>query len=256
VAQADRLGVLPAAGRQDVPVRGGARTVTLVPVSALAGTRAVRMTDVDGTVYWLEYRAATGQDEWLGTAGDSYGLQSGVLLRRAGALPDTSLLLDGTPSSSTSWDDDLQDALPVGSPVSVGRGHFAIDVQKVTAGSAVVRVTPSAPAAAAVTAPRPAAPQGVVLPAGTGRVATVRPIGAPVAAAPLSRVPTAATTATTATVPLPRVAGAVTAGPGTPRLAPAADQTLLGGPWVPAVGALLLVVSVLVLVRVRRVFAR
>jgi hypothetical protein len=255
VAQAARLGVLPAAERQDVPVRGGARTVTLVPVSARAGTRAVRMTDVDGTVYWLEYRAATGQDGWLGTSGDPYGLQSGVLLHRSGALPDTSLLLDGTPSAVAGWDADLQDALPIDSSVSVAGGHFSIDVQSVTAAGAVVRVNPSAPAAAAVPAPQPAAGRGVVLPAGTARVATVRPTGGtPVAAAPLPPVPGPA--ALTAAAPLPRVAGAVAAGPGSPRLAPAADHTFLGGPWVPAAGALLLIVALLVLVRVRRVLAR
>jgi hypothetical protein len=200
----------------------------------------------------LEYRAATGQDGWLGTSGDAYGLQSGVLLHRTGALPDTSLLLDGTPSPAAGWDGDLQDALPVGSPVSVGGGHFTIDVQRTTADGAVVRVTPSAPAAAAISAPRPAAPQGVVLPARTARVATVRPVDAPVAAAPLPR----STATATATGPLPRVPGAVAAGTGTPRLVPAAHRTLLDGPWVPAGGALLLVVLVLVLVRVRRVFAR
>jgi hypothetical protein len=82
----------------------------------------------------------------------------------------------------------------------------------------------------------------------------VRPIDAPVAAAPLPRVPGTATA--TATGPLPRVPVAVAAGTPTPRLVPAAHHTLLDGPWVPAGGALLLVVLVLVLVRVRRVFAR
>lgn len=253
VAQAARLGVLPAAARQDVSLRGGARTVTLVPVSSRAGTRAVRMADVDGTAYWLEYRTPAGQDGWLGTSdGNKYGLQSGVLLHRSGALPDTSLLLDGTPSAPAGWDADLQDALPVGSPVSVAAGHFSIDVQSVTADGAVVRVTPSAPATAAIPRPAPAAAQGVVLPAGGGQVTAGKPLVAPVATAPLPPVAVNATT----TVPVPHGTGAVAAGPGTARLIPAADHTLLGGPWVPAAGALLVLVLVFVLVKVRRVFAR
>jgi hypothetical protein len=217
------------------------------------------MTDVDGTAYWLEYRTPTGQDDWLGTSEDVYGLQSGVLLHRTGALPDTSLLLDGTPSAPADWDADLQEALPVGSPVSVAGGHFSIEVQSVSAAGAVVRVAPSAPAAAAVVAPSPAVPQGVVLPSGTGRVSHVVPSSTPVAAAPVAAAPVAAAPvspvrggALTATVPVRRVAGAVAADPGTPRLAPAAEHTVLGGPWVPALGALLVLALVFVLVKVRR----
>lgn len=251
VAQAARLGVLPAAERQDVPLRGGTATVTLSPLSGRTGTRAIRMVDADGTAYWLEYRTPTGQDSWLGTPDDLYGLESGVLLHRTGALPDTSLLLDGTPSSRAGWNDDLQDALPVGTPVSVAGGHFSIDVQSVTADGAVIRVTPSAPAAAAVAAPAPRAPQRVVLPSGTGRIATtsVAPTAAPQPLVPAPAVvPVAA--------PEAHVAGAVAAAPGSPRLAPAADRTLLGGPWVPALGALLVLMLVFVLVKVRRTFAR
>ena len=50
------------------------------------------------------------------TAADIVGLQAGVLLHRAGPLPDTSLLLDGTPSARAGWAADLSDALPVGAP--------------------------------------------------------------------------------------------------------------------------------------------
>jgi hypothetical protein len=252
VAQSARLGVLPAAARQDVPVRGGVRAVTLAPLSGRTGTRAVRMIDVDGTTYWLEYRTPAGQDGWLGTSDDLYELGGGVLLHRAGALPDTSLLLDGTPSTPAGWDADLQDALPVGSPVSVAGGHFSIDVQSLTADGAVVRVTPSAPAAASVAAPSPAAPRGVVLPSGTGRVRIGPPHSAPVAAVQLPPAPSDRAVG----LPLRRVAGAVADGPGTPRLAPAAERTLLGGAWVPALGALLGLALVFGLVKGRRIFTR
>jgi hypothetical protein len=60
----------------------------------------------------------------------------------------------------------------------------------------------------------------------------------------------------TAAAPAPHVAGAVAAGADSPHLAPAAERTLLGGPWVPAVGALLVLALVFVLVKVRRDFPR
>ena len=82
---------------QSLTVRRGAATVTLAPLAGRTGTRALRLTDAEGVDYWLEYRTATGRDAWLGTGADRPALDAGVLLRRAGALPDTSVLLDGTP---------------------------------------------------------------------------------------------------------------------------------------------------------------
>ena len=189
-----------------------------------------------------------------------YGLQSGVLLRRAGALPDTSLLLDGTPSAPAGWDADLQDALPVGSPVSVAGGHFSIEVQSVTAAGAVVRVTPSAPAAAAAAAPAPAAPQGVVLPGG-GRhgSATWCRRTAPVAPRRCRACRWLRRVGPRGACPPPRSRarrGCRAAAPGTPRLAPAAERTLLGGPWVPVRWAPCSCSALaFVLVKVRRIFA-
>ena len=253
VAQAARLGVLPAAARQDVSLRGGARTVTLVPVSSgRARGRSGWPTSTAPRTGWSTARRPARTAGWGRPTATSTACRAGVLLHRSGALPDTSLLLDGTPSAPAGWDADLQDALPVGSPVSVAAGHFSIDVQSVTADGAVVRVTPSAPATAAIPRPAPAAAQGVVLPAGGGQVTAGKPLVAPVATAPLPPVAVNATT----TVPVPHGTGAVAAGPGTARLIPAADHTLLGGPWVPAAGALLVLVLVFVLVKVRRVFAR
>ena len=48
------------------------------------------MTAADGTVYWLEYRAPTGQDAWLGTAQNRFALDAGLLalLRENGLLYD------------------------------------------------------------------------------------------------------------------------------------------------------------------------
>ena len=87
-----------------------------------------------------------------------------MLLRRAGALPDTSLLLDGTPAAAAGWDGDLQSALPVGTPVPVAGGAFSVVVRSVGAAGAEVAVTPAPSVAAAAPAPRAAAPAPSVLP--------------------------------------------------------------------------------------------
>jgi hypothetical protein len=174
-AQAARLGVLPAAEQQSLTVGSGAATVTLAPLSGRTGTRGLRLTDADGVDYWLEYRTATARDGWLGTAADRYRLQSGVLLRRAENLPDTSVLLDGTPTAPAAWDRDLQSALPVGTPVPVSADDFSVVVQSVGAAGAVVQVTP-APGAGVAPAPRPAPPAPGTVMSGT--------VGEPQEAAP------------------------------------------------------------------------
>ena len=146
--QAARLGLLRADQVQTV---SAAATVTLVPVSVHTGLRAVRLVDDEGAVYWLEYRAPVGRDAWLATAANRYGLDSGVQLRRASALPDTSLLLDGTPSGPGGWSADLRSALPVGRAVSVSQGDFAVTVVSTTATGAQLRITTGTPTPAPVT---------------------------------------------------------------------------------------------------------
>jgi hypothetical protein len=245
VAQAARLGVVPQAQEQSVSVRDAARTVTLAPLADRAGTRALRLISADGTQYWLEYRVAAGQDAWLGTTANSYGLQAGVLLHRSGDLPNTALLLDGTPAAAAGWDADLQDALPVGSPVTLAGGHFAVEVQSLTADGAVVRVVPSAPAAAAATsAPAPRAGAGdVVLPssrsAGQGSAAQQVPADASVAAAPAAD--PAAAYAPAAAVPA------------TPQLRATATSHSSLGFVVPVAGALLAGALLLAARRTRRI---
>jgi hypothetical protein len=174
-AQADRLGVLPAAQQQALTVQADAATVTLAPLSGREGTRALRLTDAEGVDYWLEYRTATDRDAWLGTAANRYRLQTGVLLRRGEGLPDTSVLLDGTPAAAEKWDGDFQSALPAGAPVPVSGGDFVVVVQSVSAEGAVVSVTPHPPVGAtAPAAPAPRASRGGVM-SGTATAATEVP---------------------------------------------------------------------------------
>jgi hypothetical protein len=244
-AQAARLGVLPAAQERTVFLKDPARTVTLAPLAGRGGMRALRLTDADGSQYWLEYRTAAGQDGWLGTANDVYGLQAGVLLHRTGDLPDTALLLDGTPSAAAGWDADYSEALPVGSPVTVSGGHFAIEVQAITAAGAVVRVVPSAPTAAAVPpAPQSPTPAGGnrVLPGtgstGHGPAAQQAPATAPVVAATPAE-----------------AASDVAAAPAAPQLRTTATSRT--GLVVPLVGALLACGALLLAARrVRRLAGR
>ena len=79
-AQAVRLGLLAGSDQRTVNSSGTAATYTLGPLSGTTGVRALRLVDPAGVVYWLEYRAASGQDAWLGNAGNRFGLQVGVLL--------------------------------------------------------------------------------------------------------------------------------------------------------------------------------
>jgi hypothetical protein len=154
VAQAARLGVLPASAQQAMTVDGAGGAVTLAPLGERSGTRALRLTDAVGTDYWLEYRAPSRRDAWLGAGANAYGLDQGVLVRRAGGLPDTSLLLDATPSTLGSAD--LQVALPLGRPVALAGGAFTVVVDAISPAGATLRVA-TAPAVASAPAPAPAA---------------------------------------------------------------------------------------------------
>jgi len=176
-AQAALLGALPAASQQSLTVWGSATTATLSPLSGRAGTRALQLTDADGVSYWLEFRTATGQDGWLASA-NRFGLETGVLLRRAGGLPDTSVLLDGTPSSAAGWDADYRAALPVGVAVPVSGGDFSVVVESVSTTGAVVSVTPAPPAAAGTPAPAPQRATGGVVMSGAGEAAAEAPVAA------------------------------------------------------------------------------
>ncbi|WP_116453502.1 FG-GAP repeat domain-containing protein [Blastococcus litoris] len=123
-------------------------TYRLSPLGGGTGVRTLQIAVPGGAgpdVYWLEYRAATGQDAWLGDARNYYGLDAGVLLRHAGPdLDHTSVLLDGTPSTAGGVGD-LQVALPVGAPVHLARAGLSITVQSLTAGQATVRVAADPP---------------------------------------------------------------------------------------------------------------
>jgi hypothetical protein len=246
--QADHLGVLPAAASTPLSVYGGAGTVTLSPLSGLSGIRALRLTDAAGVEYWLEYRPATGRDTWLATEGNRYDLDSGVLVRRAGAFPDTSLLLDGTPAGSAAWDEDLQSALPVGTAVALADGQFSVVVEAVSPQGAVVAVVPTPPATPPAPAPAPTdAGAGQVLPASPGTADVP-------AAEPAAAVPAPDAAEVTASVAPPTAHAS-------PALEAAAETRNAGGLALAAAAALLaatmLAVAMLLVVRrVRRRAAR
>jgi hypothetical protein len=237
--QAADLGVLPATAERHLSVHDQAAAVTLAPLAGRIGTRALQLTDASGVDYWLEYRAATGRDAWLSRDRGIHGLQGGVLLRRAGSFPDTSLLLDGTPSAAATWDADFQSALPVGAAVSVAAGQFTVVVDSTDAAGAVIRVVPSAPSVAS-TAPAlpkaPAAPSrvGAVLPGASGGNASPAPVGGetPVVVAAADAQPSLL-------------------GQRSPAIESAAHTSSLHGFVVPAVGALALAACVLLLQRFR-----
>ncbi len=205
-AQADRLGVLPPAAVQ--AAGPGTTTATLAPLGGRTGTRVLRLTDAAGTDYWLEYRTATGRDAWLATD-NPYRLDGGVLLHRSGAMPDTSLLLDGSPSAQARWEQDLQSALVPGVPVTVAGGEFTVTVGEAGPAGATVTVVATPPASPVAATPAPVAPAPTVLPAGGPAPAAPAPATRPVtsavpaAPAPSEPLPAAAVPAPVAATPAP-----------------------------------------------------
>ncbi|MGY1731911.1 reprolysin-like metallopeptidase [Geodermatophilus sp. SYSU D01045] len=201
-AQADRLGVLPAAAVQ--AAGEGTTTATLAPLGGATGTRVLRLTDAAGTDYWLENRTAVGRDAWL-ASDNRYRLDSGVLLHRADGMPDTSLLLDGSPSAAAGWEADLQTALVPGVPVAVAGGTLTVTLDAVTPAGATVTVVRTSVAAGAPS-PAPAAPEPQVL-AGSPGTAAPAPAAAPAAppapaVAPVAPAPAAEDPAPVAAAPV------------------------------------------------------
>ncbi|MCV2488538.1 hypothetical protein OF117_04110 [Geodermatophilus sp. YIM 151500] len=191
VAQAAALGTLGADRVRTVTAAEGTAEVVLAPLTSPSGTRALRLDDGRGGSYWLELRTAAGRDSWLGTPADRYALDSGVLLRRTGAWPDTSLLLDGTPGPAAAWDGDLRTALPAGTPVPLA-GGFTVTVTSLTPRAATVRVR-ATPAGARAVAPAPAGgSRSAVLPAqGTAPSSAAEGTAAPAGASAAGSAPAA-----------------------------------------------------------------
>jgi hypothetical protein len=162
--QEARLGVLPAAQRRTVAPTDPGGSVTLAPISARTGVRALRLTAA-GADYWLEYRAPSGQDSWLGTDADWLGLRPGVLLHRSAGLPDTALLLDGTPSPEAGWETDSDTTLPTGVPVRLPDG-FTVTVEAESAAGARISVATAGPASVPAPAAAPSSAPAI-LPGGT-----------------------------------------------------------------------------------------
>jgi hypothetical protein len=225
---AAQLGVLPAGQQAALSVSDPAATVTLSPLAGRAGTRALRLTDAEGGVYWLEHRPASGQDAWLAAAeANTPGLEPGVLLRREDPFPHTSVLLDATPSAAAAWDADLRAALPVGVPVQLSGGDLTVVVDQVDATAAVVRVVPVAPAPStgpSAPSPRPSG-AGTVLAGSDGAADGGAVVAPPDQAAPAPY-----------WEPLPVVMGSASSAP---ELEPAADTFGAAG-WAAAAGATLL----------------
>ena len=247
--QAARLGVLPAGATRVVDADDEPARLTLAPLGTRTGTRAVRITDAEGAAYWLEYRTPTGADAWLGRAATNpYGLEAGVLLRREAEFPDTSLLLDGTPSAASGWNDDLRAALPVGVPVTLSGGDVTVTVRSATAGGAELDVVPAATAAARVPAPPQQDGTGRVLPGGGGSSEVTRTGSGAAPAADVPGVASEEPAVTAPWVPAPPVPVAA----GTPALEPASGSSPTGMLLVAFAGAGLAGATLLAVRRVRR----
>jgi len=146
-AQSARLGLLPGTAVQRVDVLpSGSATVVLAPLGGSTGTRAVQVVDqMTSTTYYLEYRAAVGQDATilgLPQSASEPNLTAGVLLRRvehdSGA--DSSILLDGTPSSGVSWYRDVDPTLALNQTVHVPGADVDLTLTAQDASSATVHI--------------------------------------------------------------------------------------------------------------------
>ncbi|MGY1731910.1 reprolysin-like metallopeptidase [Geodermatophilus sp. SYSU D01045] len=141
---AARLGFLPSSATASSTAADQGGSWWLSPLGGRSGTRVLSLVGNDGVRYWLEYRAAVGQDAWL-DPGTGYGFEPGVLVHVDGPGPrsDTSVLLDATPSAQAGWDADEQTVLPAGGEVTVG--GLAIRVSSATATGAAVSVLRGVP---------------------------------------------------------------------------------------------------------------
>jgi hypothetical protein len=181
--QAARLGVLPPGSTLTLTPTDPGAVTTIAPISGRAGVRGIRLSVPGGASYWLEYRPASARDGWLSTAANWPALQAGVLLRKESSGSDTSLLLDGTPSSRSRWSGDLRAALPVGTTVRLGSDDFSVTVTGVSPSGAQVSVDTPADGRFMRTADSPA----VYLTSGSSRY-TVPNIATLTALAPLGPV--------------------------------------------------------------------
>ncbi|MGY1748095.1 hypothetical protein [Modestobacter sp. SYSU DS0511] len=140
------LGALPADQWAGLSAAETGGSYTLAPYGDRAGLRALRLTGLDGSVYWLENRTATGADAWLTTSANWPGMEPGLLLRRAVAGSDTSLLLDGSPSPATGWGADAAFPFdPAQSGPHLIAGTFSLTVTGSTAAGVTVQVSTSSP---------------------------------------------------------------------------------------------------------------
>ncbi len=142
------LGAMTGGDRVDVaaPTRA-----VLAPVSSLTGLRALKVVE-GGVTYWVEFRARAGRDSWL-DGGNYRSLSSGVLVRRVNPRSArASLLLDVTPSGSTS---DYSANLPVAQSFTTAGGRFAVTVEEVGAAGATVAVSVDGVAPTTTTTPTP-----------------------------------------------------------------------------------------------------
>ena len=151
-AQAYRLGLL---GPADVRTVSASCQVRLQAVSGHSGLRSLRIHDPAGPTYIVEYRPASGDDAWLGTAADWRGVRPGVLGRRVDPSdPSQFLLLDASPqptaaAAAADWDVVLRP----GHPLSTASGRVRILLDSLDGGTAVISVLVTTSHAAPWSAP-------------------------------------------------------------------------------------------------------
>lgn len=158
--QADALGLLRSTEKLTAP---GPARVRLVPASS-DGLRVLRVDDPGGA-YYVEYRTATGWDDWL--AGNSRGLDAGVLVHRTSpARAREVLLLDGSVAGGTRTDD-WRAALQPGGSFTSASGSTRVVVEEANASGATLVVYRNGAGPAPVRPPAGGAQVEIQSPSGT-----------------------------------------------------------------------------------------
>ena len=172
----------------------GTTNVTLNALGSLNGVRAAEVVDpTNGVTYYVEYRVATAPD-----TANVYGDAVGVRVLRLNPVDGTTVLLDPTPTGTSS---DVDATLRVGGAFTSYSGAIQVTTISTTSATATISITrditaPHAPSGVTATAGNTQAALSWTAPASNGGSQVT---GYTVTAAPGGR--TATTTgATTATV--------------------------------------------------------
>lgn len=151
----DGMNLLPNAVRK-IAANSGVTATRLTPLSTTTDSRTLKVTDPNGSHYFVEYRTNSGRDAVA--ARNPYRPSWGVRVLREdpeAAASAGSYELDATPTSDTN---DYNRSIPVGGTFTAASGRVTIKVTAADASAASVTVTDGTSLTPPVVPPAPPAP--------------------------------------------------------------------------------------------------